>query len=59
VASAASPLRSNRDFQLLWSGQAVSVVGSAISGIAYPLVSLSLTGSPAAAGIEGFAAVRC
>jgi predicted MFS family arabinose efflux permease len=54
VASATSPLRANRDFQLLWSGQAVSVAGTAISAIAYPLVALSLTGSPAAAGIVGF-----
>jgi predicted MFS family arabinose efflux permease len=54
VATATSPLRANRDFQLLWSGQAVSVIGTAITGIAYPLVTLSITGSPAAAGIVGF-----
>lgn len=49
------PLRRNRDFQLLWSGQAVSVLGSRMSSIAYPLLVLALTGSPAKAGIVGFA----
>jgi MFS family permease len=51
------PLRHNRDFQLLWGGQAVSVMGSQISKIAYPLLVLTLTGSPAKAGIAGFAAM--
>jgi Transmembrane secretion effector len=51
------PLRRNRDFQLLWGGQAVSVLGSQISKIAYPLLVLTLTGSPARAGIAGFAAM--
>lgn len=54
-ASAPIPLRRNRDFQLLWSGQAVSVLGSEISAIAYPLLVLALTSSPALAGIVGFA----
>jgi predicted MFS family arabinose efflux permease len=54
AAGAVSPLRSNRDFQLLWSGQAVSVIGSRISNIAYPLLVLGVTGSPGAAGIVGF-----
>jgi len=49
------PLRRNRDFQLLWGGQAVSVMGSQISKIAYPLLVLALTGSPAKAGLAGFA----
>jgi predicted MFS family arabinose efflux permease len=49
------PLRKNRDFQLLWAGEAVSVLGSRISAIAYPLLVLALTGSPAKAGIVGFA----
>lgn len=51
------PLRRNKDFQLLWGGQAVSVLGSQVSKIAYPLLVLALTGSPAKAGIAGFAAM--
>ena len=51
------PLRSNRDFQLLWGGQAVSLLGSQTSKIAYPLLVLAMTGSPAKAGIAGFAAM--
>jgi MFS family permease len=51
------PLRHNRDFQLLWGGQAVSLLGSQISRIAYPLLVLAMTGSPAKAGIAGFAAM--
>ena len=48
------PLRANRDFQLLWVGQAVSVLGSRVSAIAYPLLVLALTGSPALTGLVGF-----
>ena len=48
------PLRRNRDFLLLWSGQVVSTVGTRISSLAYPLLVLALTGSPAKAGIVGF-----
>ncbi len=43
----------NRDFVVLWSGQCVSVVGSGISQLAFPLLVLALTGSPAAAGLVG------
>ncbi|MDQ3874927.1 MAG: MFS transporter [Actinomycetota bacterium] len=50
------PLRRNRDFLLLWSGLAVSVLGSRISATAYPLLVLALTGSPADAGLVGFLA---
>src|SRR5439155_24233460 len=46
----------NRDFMLLWSGQVVSSIGSRVSMIAFPLLVLSLTGSPAKAGVVGFAA---
>jgi hypothetical protein len=49
------PLRCNRDFQLPWSGQAISTLGSQTSKIAYPLLVLAMTGSPARAGIAGFA----
>ena len=51
-----APLRRNRVFQLLWVGQAVSSIGTRASAVAYPLLVLALTGSPADAGIVGFAA---
>jgi MFS family permease len=49
------PLRKNRDFVLLWSGQVVSTVGSEMSALAFPLVVLALTHSARDAGIVGFA----
>src|SRR5579875_3291262 len=45
----------NRDFQLLWIGEALSDIGSQSSTIAYPLLVLALTGSPAKAGLVGLA----
>ena len=48
------PLRRNRDFMLLWSGQVVSAIGSEITYVAYPLLVLALTHSPAKAGLTGF-----
>jgi MFS family permease len=45
------PVWRNRDFMLLWSGQAVSTLGSRISGVAFPLLILALTNSFEAAGI--------
>jgi MFS family permease len=51
----AESLRRNRDFMLLWSGQLVSALGSAITTIAFPLLVLAVTGSPAQAGLVGFA----
>jgi MFS family permease len=49
-----APLRHNRDFLLLWSGSAVSILGSRASGMAYPLLVLALTGSVVDAGLVGF-----
>lgn len=40
----------NRDYLLLWGGQAVSSLGGATSELALPLMILGLTGSPAQAG---------
>lgn len=48
-------LRRNREFMLLWSGEALSGLGSQISLVAFPLLVLALTGSPSKAGIVGFA----
>ena len=48
-------LRRNRDFMLLWAGQAVSELGSRAAWLAYPLLVLALTHSPAKAGIVTFA----
>jgi MFS family permease len=50
-----STLRRNRDFTKLWIGEAVSTLGSRNSYVAYPLLVLAVTGSPAQAGLVGFA----
>lgn len=41
----------NRDYVLLWSGQAISTIGSSVSELAFPLLVLAITRSPAQAGI--------
>ena len=51
----APSLRRNRDFQILWAGQVVSALGSRVSGVAFPLLVLAVTGSPAKAGVTLFA----
>jgi MFS family permease len=43
----------NRDYLLLWGGQTLSNIGSGVSRIAYPLLVLAITGSPAQAGLIG------
>lgn len=50
------PLRRNRDYMLVWAGQGVSELGSQVSTVAYPLLVLALTHSPAKAGVVGLAA---
>jgi MFS family permease len=48
-----TPLRRNRDFVLLQTGQLLSTFGSSMSSIAYPLLTLVLTGSAARVGYVG------
>jgi len=43
----------NRDYLLLWSGQAISSFGSQASRIIFPLLILDITHSPAKAGLVG------
>ena len=40
---------------MLWSGQVVSTIGTRVTGVAFPLLVLAETHSPAKAGIVGFA----
>lgn len=49
------PLYRNRDFMVLWTSQVVSTVGTRVSSIAYPLLVLAITRSPAQAGLVTFA----
>jgi len=49
------PLRGNRDFTLLQLGQLLSSAGSQSTTIAYPLLVLAATHSPAKAGLVAFA----
>ncbi len=48
-----SVLWRNRDFMLLWSGQAVSSLGTAITQTAYPLLVWDLSHSAALVGLVG------
>jgi predicted MFS family arabinose efflux permease len=50
-------LRRNRDFVLLQAGQLLSDAGTQATSIAYPLLVLALTGSPAKAGLVSFARI--
>jgi hypothetical protein len=52
---AAVPLRRNRDFVLLQTGQFLSDAGSQATAIAYPLLALALTHSAVKAGVVSFA----
>ncbi|QDP97294.1 MFS transporter [Microlunatus elymi] len=49
----ATSLWRNRDFNLLWSSQALSGLGTSMSSLAYPLVILALTDNPVFAGAVG------
>lgn len=43
----------NPDYVLLWGGQALSDIGGAVSELAFPLLVLAVTQSPAQAGFAG------
>ncbi|MBM7776162.1 MFS family permease [Actinokineospora baliensis] len=51
VDTAVVPLSRNRNYTLLWVGQACAEVGFSASMIAFPLLVLALTGSAAASGL--------
>ena len=48
-----APLWRNREFVLLEGGQSISDAGTQVSDLAFPLLVLALTGSPAQAGLVG------
>ncbi|MGV9450286.1 MFS transporter [Streptomyces sp. NPDC003635] len=50
-------LRRNRDFLLLWSGAAVSLLGTRVAGVSYPLIALWHTDSPLVMSAVSFAAL--
>lgn len=45
------PLHRNLDYVLLWTGTAISAIGSQVSAIGYPLLTLAVTGSATKAGL--------
>ena len=53
VRAPAPSLWRNRDFNLLWTSQCFSGLGTSMTSLAYPLVVLALTGSAIAAGAVG------
>ncbi len=53
MADRAGSLWHNRNFLLLWSGQLISSIGTGVSQLAFPLLTLALSGSPAQAGFVG------
>ena len=46
-------LRDNRDFAVLWSGEAVSELGSSMTGLVMPLVAYAISASTTQAGLVG------
>ncbi|WP_308296144.1 MFS transporter [Streptomyces sp. ISL-96] len=57
TADGPAPLRRNRDFLLLWSGAAVSLLGTRVAGVSYPLIVLWHTDSPLVMSAVSFAAL--
>lgn len=57
VESAGRPLGRNGNFVRLWTGGAVSGLGSAMTALAYPLLALGVTSSAGLAGLLGLVAL--
>src|SRR5579864_178035 len=53
MSSSHPPLWRNRDYMILWSGQAISNAGTWASQIAFPLLVLAITHSALQAGLTG------
>jgi MFS family permease len=53
IAVDVTPLRTSRQFRLLWSGQAMSFLGSMLTYVALPYQVFRLTGSSLAVGMLG------
>jgi len=53
-----APLWRNRDYQILWTGETVSQLGSSMSFFVFPIIGYSITGSTTAAAfaVSAFAA---
>jgi MFS family permease len=51
AAPAPVPLSRNANYRILWGGQAASIFGTNATLLAFPLLVLALTGSPAASGL--------
>ncbi len=46
-----TPLSRNRNYRLLWGSQALTEFGGSVVGIAFPLLALTITDSPATVGL--------
>jgi MFS family permease len=57
IAIDVEPLRSSRDFRLLWFGQLISLTGRQLTVVALPYQVFTLTGSSLAVGMIGLAQV--
>jgi predicted MFS family arabinose efflux permease len=55
VKDSSPALWRNKDFARLWVGEVISTTGAEVNTLAYPLLVLAISGSPAKAGLVGFA----
>ena len=53
------PLGRNRNFQTIWAGSTLSILGLEVADVGYPLVILLLTGSPGKAGLFAVVQTLC